>query len=184
MKWYYLFGKNVEAFINDLILYQKFTAEIIEEKGKEMTTQEKIKKLEKELAELKAECNKEYEIEYDARGVCAINLYKITKDYCIRDTATQGGRYRKSKEEAVRALKTQTRMMRLGALIEDCGGSKEFKEGEENYFLYYINCDKRYGYGHTYNSSCPERIYASKETIEKVVDILNSGRYKLDLPVL
>jgi len=188
----YLFGKTVEVEQikgsrryrlkdgSDWVIYKRFIAEIIEEKENQMTTQDKIKQLEKELAELKAECNKEYKIEYKSGYTYFVDLYSVGSKCGIYNKPAKYGKYRKSKEEAVRALKMQTRLMRLGALIEDCGGSKEFKEGEANYFIYYINCDKKYGYGHTYNSSCLEKIYASKETIEKVVDILNSGKYQLD----
>ena len=146
-----------------------------------MTTQDKIERLEKELAELKAECSKEYRIEYKSGYTYFVDTCSVVSSCDIYNKPTKYGKYRKSKKEAERALKTQTRLMRLGALIEECGGSKEFKDGEANYFLYYVNWDKKYGYGHTYTLYCPERIYTSKETIEKVVDILNSGRYKLDV---
>jgi hypothetical protein len=147
-----------------------------------MTIQEQIEKIERELAELKAECSKEYKIEYSPKDsyIVYASYIEYNDNYASKEFM-EHGRFRRSEEEAKRAFDTQTRMMRLGALIENCGGSKEFVEGEENYYLYYNYEDKKFDYTYTIAVSSPERIYAARDVAKKAVDTLNSGRYKLEV---
>ena len=145
-----------------------------------MKIQEKIKQLEKELAELKAECDKAYEIEYTPGETYFIDTYEVVGGYIGNsERLNKHGRYRLTKEGAESALKLQQRIMRLHALAEDLGGLKEFVEGERNYFVHYLNDRWELDYHSvTYN---PGMVYVTEICANQILELLNSGEYKLEV---
>ena len=146
--------------------------------------QKDIEELRAKLEDLEAktkECN-ELALEYiDGKTFLVLDTYILTKMDVEATKYLNYGRYRKSKDEAERALKAQTRQMRLGALVEYCGGSKEFVKGEENWYIRYDYDNEIFHTDFFIVLYDPEKIYATKEVMQKVVDILNSDKYSLDV---
>ena len=98
------------------------------------------------------------------------------------DILNKLGDIRTNPESAWVSARRNIRANRLEALAHSIGGAYEFEFNIENYYVY-VN-----GVGvfkTTYSQSYlePEKIYMTKETAEKVCEILNSGRYKLNVDV-
>jgi len=146
-----------------------------------MILEEKIKQLEKELAELKAECDRDYEIEYTPGETYHIDGYEIDTGYYIGNSErlNKHGRCRHTKEGAESALKLQQEMMRLHALVEDLGGLKKYVSGVCNYFVYksgkkwYTDCVR--------TSRHPGMVYMDEACANQVCDLLERGKYKLEV---
>ena len=70
------------------------------------------------------------------------------------------------------------RSLRISMLASCHGGLKEFVEGEENWYLYFYNET----YIGDYSKYCffPERVYMTKQVMNQVCELLNSGAYSLD----
>ena len=146
-----------------------------------MTIQEKIAKLEKELAELKKECTGEYKIKYKQGDTFLIHESYITSSAKGSDNKlTNHGRYRHTREGAEDALKLQQKVMRLHALAEDLGALKEFVYGEKNWIITYNHDIKKYGYISAPYEHEPEKVYMTEEGAEKICELLNSGKYSLE----
>ena len=152
---------------------------------------EKAKEQIKELDEKEAELNKEYVIEIPEQGLYLINegtmLEEYTREYldCEGwniDILNKLGDIRTNPESAWVSARRNIRANRLEALAHSIGGAYEFEFGEGNY---YVVVDEDYTFD-AWISSCylePEKIYMTKETAEKVCEILNSGSYKLNIDV-
>ena len=89
---------------------------------------------------------------------------------------------RTNPESAWVSARRNIRANRLEALAHSIGGAYEFEFGEENY---YMSVDSG-GIFHISTSSYylePEKIYMTGDTAQQVCEILNSGRYKLNVAV-
>lgn len=152
---------------------------------------EKAKEQIKELDEKEAELNKEYVLEIPEQGLYLINegtmLEEYTREYldCEGwniDILNKLGDIRTNPESAWVSTRRNIRANRLEALAHSIGGAYEFEFGEDNYFIY-VREDGTFAIGDVDIILEPEKIYMTKETAEKVCEILNSGRYKLNVDV-
>ena len=156
--------------------------------------QEGINKVRAQLKELdgkEAELNKEYVIEIPEQGLYLINKGTELEMYTQEDLECEGwniplinklGDIRTNPESAWVSARRNIRANRLEALAHSIGGAYEFEFGENNYYVYVGGVGV---FKTTYSQSYlePEKIYMTKETAEKVCEILNSGRYKLNVDV-
>lgn len=152
---------------------------------------EKAKEQIKEFDEKEAELNKEYMIEIPEQGLYLINEGTMLEEYTREYLECEGwnidilnklGDIRTNPESAWVSARRNIRANRLEALAHSIGGAYEFEFDTANY---YMMVDSG-GIFHIAISSCylePEKIYMTKDTAEKVCEILNSGRYKLDVEV-
>ena len=152
---------------------------------------EQIEKLEKKLAKLKAEANKpnKYEIEYEAGSTFFVGSYNsiIGEITGFSDDGYTSGRYRKTLKFADEHLKTQTEMMRLGALVEAVTIEMNMEDwvadwSDDSQLKYYVDCDCK---GNEYYSDCwwtlktTGVIYMPEEVAIRVCEILNNKEYEL-----
>ena len=152
---------------------------------------EKAKEQIKELDEKEAELNKEYVIEIPEQGLYLINegtmLEEYTREYleCEGwniDILNQLGDIRTNPESAWVSARRNIRANRLEALAHSIGGAYEFEFGEENYYVV-VDAEGVFIMDWMDEILEPEKIYMTKYTAEKVCEILNSGRYKLNVDV-
>ena len=145
----------------------------------------------KELDEKEAELNKEYVIKIPEQGLYLINEGTMLEEYTQEDLECEGwnvplinklGDIRTNPESAWVSARRNIRANRLEALAHSIGGAYEFEFGGRNYYVYVD--DFGIFFKHCTPSTLePEKIYMTKETAEKVCEILNSGRYKLNVDV-
>lgn len=146
----------------------------------EMTTEQKIAKLEQELAELKAERSKSKKFAFDYERNTTWFIGEIYIEGSYNGTSTEyleHGRYRKTEKGAELSLARNKRGNRLEALVEYLGGLKEFAEGEDNYYIRFYADDwlvesSKYRYN-------PCQAYMKEEIAIKVCEMLNNGEYEL-----
>ena len=153
---------------------------------------ERAKEQIKELDEKEAELNKEYVIEIPEQGLYLINegtmLEEYTREYldCEGwniDILNKLGDIRTNPESAWVSARRNIRANRLEALAHSIGGAYEFEFGEDNYFIYVME-DGTFAVGDVDVILEPEKIYMTRDTAEKVCEIFNSGRYKLNIDVV
>ena len=156
---------------------------------------EKAKEQIKELDEKEAELTKEYVIEIPEQGLYLINEGTELEMYSQEDLECEGwnvplinklGDIRTNPESAWVSARRNIRANRLEALAHSIGGAYEFEFGEDNYYVYveqvadgslrFILSSVMFGFE-------PEKIYMTRDTAEKVCEILNSGSYKLNVDV-
>lgn len=152
---------------------------------------EKAKEQIKELDEKEAELNKEYVIEIPEQGLYLINEGTILEEYTQEYLECEGwnidilnklGDIRTNPESAWVSARRNIRANRLEALAHSIGGAYEFEFGENNYYVYVGGVGVfMTAYIQAYLE--PEKIYMTRDTAEKVCEILNSGRYKLNVDV-
>ena len=152
---------------------------------------EKAKEQIKELDEKEAKLNKEYVIEIPEQGLYLINEGTMLEEYTQEYLDCEGwnidilnklGDIRTDSESAWVSARRNIRANRLEALAHSIGGAYEFEFGEENY---YVVVDEDYTF-EACISACylePEKIYMTNDTAQQVCEILNSGRYKLNVDV-
>ena len=152
---------------------------------------EKAKEQIKELDEKEEELNKEYMIEIPKQGLYLINEGTMLEEYTQEYLDCEGwnidilnklGDIRTNPESAWVSARRNIRANRLEALAHSIGGAYEFEFGEGNY---YVVVDED-GTFDACISSCylePEKIYMTNDTAQQVCEILNSGRYKLNVDV-
>ena len=152
---------------------------------------EKAKEQIKELEEKEEELNKEYVIEIPEQGLYLINEGTMLEEYTQEYLDCEGwnidilnklGDIRTNPESAWVSARRNIRANRLEALAHSIGGAYEFEFGEGNY---YVVVDEDYTF-EACISSCylePEKIYMTNDTAQQVCEILNSGRYKLNVDV-
>ena len=152
---------------------------------------EKAKEQIKAFDEKEAELVKEYVIEIPEQGLYLINEGTELKEYSQEELDEYNwnisllkklGDIRTDSESAWVSARRNIRANRLEALVHSIGGAYEFEFGEDNY---YIAIDAE-GVFIKYRVSGllePEKIYMTRDTAEKVCEILNSGRYKLNVDV-
>ena len=175
--------KNREYTREELEAFLK-QSELLVEKAKEQ-----IKELdEKEAQEAELDAEAGVDVPDDYVYVLADNddlqIHTIGEDICFEcaEDLSRLGLIRNTAESAWVSARRNIRANRLEALAHSIGGAYEFEFGEENY---YVVVDED-GTFDVCISSCylePEKIYMTKETAEKVCEILNSGRYKLNVDV-
>lgn len=152
---------------------------------------EKAKEQIKEFDEKEAELNKEYVIEIPEQGLYLINEGTWLEEYTQEDLECEGwnvplinklGDIRTNPESAWVSARRNIRANRLEALTHSIGGAYEFEFGEENYYIV-IDAEGEFSMDWMDEILEPEKIYMTKETAEQVCEILNSGRYKLNVDV-
>ena len=152
---------------------------------------ERAKEQIKELDEKEEELNKEYVIEIPEQGLYLINEGTMLEEYIREYLDCEGwntdilnklGDIRTNPESAWVSARRNIRANRLEALAHSIGGAYEFEFGEENYYVV-IDTEGDFSMDWMDEILEPEKIYMTKETAEKVCEILNSGRYKLNVDV-
>ena len=113
-----------------------------------------------------------------------LQIHTIGEDICFEcaEDLSRLGLIRNTAESAWVSARRNIRANRLEALAHSIGGAYEFEFDTANYYMM-VNSG---GIFHISISACylePEKIYMTKETAEKVCEILNSGRYKLNVDV-
>ena len=159
-------------------------SELLVEKAKEQ-----IKELdEKEAQEAELDAEAGVDVQEDYVYVLADNdnlqIHIIGEDICFEcgEELSRLGLIRADSESAWVSARRNIRANRLEALAHSIGGAYEFEFGEGNY---YVVVDEE-GTFEACISSCylePEKIYMTNDTAQQVCDILNSGRYKLNVDV-
>ena len=159
-------------------------SELLVEKAKEQ-----IKELdEKEAQEAELDAEAGVDVPDDYVYVLADNdnlqIHTIGEDICFEcaEDLSRLGLIRNTAESAWVSARRNIRANRLEALAHMIGGAYEFEFGNRNY---YISVDEE-GYFCTSwleDNLEPEKIYMTRDTAEKVCDILNSGTYKLNIDV-
>ena len=113
-----------------------------------------------------------------------LQIHTIGEDICYEcaEDLSRLGLIRTDSESAWVSARRNIRANRLEALAHSIGGAYEFEFGEGNY---YVVVDEDYTF-EACISSCylePEKIYMTNDTAQQVCEILNSGRYKLNVDV-
>lgn len=175
--------KNREYTREELESFLK-QSELLIERAKEQ-----IKELdEKEAQEAELDAEAGVDVPDDYVYVLADNdnlqIHIIGEDICFEcaEDLSRLGLIRNTAESAWVSARRNIRANRLEALAHSIGGAYEFEFNIENYYVYVD------GVG-VFNTSCcqsylePEKIYMTRDTAEKVCEILNSGRYKLNVDV-
>ena len=70
------------------------------------------------------------------------------------------------------------RVLRLEALVNECGGIKEFRYGDDNYYL--NRKHDKWGVIYVEINYSPEKVYMDEDTAVRVCEILNTGEYKIE----
>ena len=152
---------------------------------------EKAKEQIKELEEKEEGLNKEYVIEIPEQGLYLINEGTMLEEYTQEYLDCEGwnidilnklGDIRTNPESAWVSARRNIRANRLEALAHSIGGAYEFEFGEENYYII-VTAEGDFSMDWMDEILEPEKIYMTKKTAEKVCEILNSGRYKLNVDV-
>jgi len=99
----------------------------------------------------------------------------------LNENLAKYGHIRKTKTGAKQALKLKTKVMRLHALAEQLDGLKEFKTGESNYSILFDNDKKEWYVNIFIRIQNPTTVYMTEECAEKICDMLNSGRFELEI---
>ena len=155
--------------------------------------QEEINKVRtklKELDEKEVELNKEYVIEIPEDYVYVLlehndlQIHYMEEDITVdsAECLNELGLIRTDSESAWVSARRNIRANRLEALAHSIGGAYEFEFGENNYYVYVLK-DGTFGVQDIDAILEPEKIYMTRDTAEKVCEILNSGSYKLNIEV-
>jgi hypothetical protein len=113
-----------------------------------------------------------------------LQIHNIGEDICYEcaEDLSRLGLIRDTAYSAYVSARRNIRGNRLEALAHSIGGAYEFEFGEENYCIV-INAEGDFSVDWMDKILEPEKIYMTKETADKVMEILNSGTYKLNLDV-
>ena len=113
-----------------------------------------------------------------------LQIHTIGEDICYEcaEDLSRLGLVRNTAESAWVSARRNIRANRLEALAHSIGGAYEFEFGEDNYYIYVWE-DGTFALSEVGLILEPEKIYMTKETAEKVCEILNSGTYKLNIDV-
>lgn len=133
----------------------------------------------------KVEEVKEYIIEYPetsftwaegdiVNGNYPFDAYDLTKWADL-------GEVRATEEQAEEAIRRNIRGNRLEALAHSIGGVYEFSSDKKNFFIYFDSETLEANFEWVSSTCSAETVYMSYETACKVVEILNSGTYKLNI---
>ena len=113
-----------------------------------------------------------------------LQIHNLGEDICYEcaEDLSRLGLIRDTAYSAYVSVRRNIRANRLEALAHSIGGAYEFEFGEDNYYIFV----RDNGTFEVASLSCwfePEKIYMTKETAEQICEILNSGKYKLNLDV-
>ena len=113
-----------------------------------------------------------------------LQIHTIGEDICFNcaEDLSRLGLIRDTAYSAYVSARRNIRGNRLEALVHSIGGAYEFEFDVGNYYIV-ANSDGRFDTGVSFTYLEPEKIYMTKETAEQVCEILNSGKYKLNLDV-
>ena len=113
-----------------------------------------------------------------------LQIHTIGEDICFEcaEDLSRLGLIRTDSESAWVSARRNIRANRLEALAHSIGGAYEFEFGEDNYFIY-VTEDGTFAIGDVNVILEPGKIYMTEKTAEQVCEILNSGRYKLNVDV-
>lgn len=159
-------------------------SELLVEKAKEQ-----IKELDEKGAQ-EAELDPEAGIEvpddyvYVLLETNDLQIHTIGEDICYEcaEDLSRLGLIRTDSESAWVSARRNIRANRLEALAHSIGGAYEFEFGEDNCYIV-IDAEGVFIIDWMNKILEPEKIYMTKETAEQVCEILNSGRYKLNVDV-
>ena len=159
-------------------------SEFLVEKAKEQIKE--LDEKEAQEAELDAEAGVEVPEDYVYVLLETNNLqiHTIGEDICYEcaEDLSRLGLIRTNPESAWVSARRNIRANRLEALAHMIGGAYEFEFRKDNYYIY-VREDGTFAVGDVYIILEPEKIYMTKNTAEKVCEILNSGSYKLNIDV-
>lgn len=150
-----------------------------------------IKELDMEVSEDKAKEVEEYVIELPEQGLYLHQEGTVLEEYTLDALETEGwninilnklGDIRTNPDSAWVSARRNIRANRLEALAHSIGGAYEFEFGVDNWYAV-VDAKGQWGEGRTSAVLEPEKIYMTRDTAEKVCEILNSGRYKLNVDV-
>lgn len=113
-----------------------------------------------------------------------LQIHTIGYDICFdcAEGLSRLGLIRNTAESAWVSARRNIRANRLEALAHMIGGAYEFEFGEDNYYVI-IDAEGVFNMDWMDEILEPEKIYMTKGTAERVCEILNSGRYKLNVDV-
>lgn len=115
-----------------------------------------------------------------------LQIHNIGEDICYEcaEDLSRLGLIRDTAYSAYVSARRNIRANRLEALAHSIGGAYEFEFDMDkgNYYIY-VREDGTFNTARANHWFEPEKIYMTKETAEKVCEILNSGKYKLNLDV-
>lgn len=159
-------------------------SELLVEKAKEQ-----IKELDEKEAQ-EAELDPEAGVEvpddyvYVLLETNDLQIHTIGEDICYEcaEDLSRLGLIRTDSESAWVSARRNIRANRLEALAHSIGGAYEFEFGEDNCYIA-IDAEGVFIIDWMTKILEPEKIYMTKETAEQVCEILNSGRYKLNVDV-
>ena len=133
----------------------------------------------------KVEEVKEYKIEYPEQGFTWAegNIIRANYPFSITDIEKwkECGEVRATEEQAEEAIRRNIRGNRLEALAHSIGGVYEFNPKRNNFFIVFDSKSGQAKVHYSMDICSAERVYMSEETACKVAEILNSGRYKLNI---
>ena len=114
-----------------------------------------------------------------------LQIHTIGEDICFgcAEDLSRLGLIRNTAESAWVSARRNIRANRLEALAHMIGGAYEFEIEGDNYFIF-LDTDGIFQYALAGDWLEPEKIYMTKDTAEQVCEILNSGRYKLNIDVV
>jgi len=129
---------------------------------------------------------KKFKLEYEDKnenfviGYLEIVKYdSFYRSFTDKESFAKFGRLRKTEEAAKQAFNLQTRVMRLHALAEQLGGLKEFKEGEDNYYI--CKTPDKYEVRSSNAIDGLTVVWMTKECAEKVCELLNNNEFNLEV---
>ena len=113
-----------------------------------------------------------------------LQIHTIGEDICFEcaEDLSRLGLIRTDSESAWVSARRNIRANRLEALAHSIGGAYEFEFGEMNCYIS-VNSKGEFTYRIVQSILEPEKIYMTEKTAEQVCEILNSGRYKLNVEV-
>lgn len=113
-----------------------------------------------------------------------LQIHNIGEDICYEcaEDLSRLGLIRTNPESAWVSARRNIRANRLEALAHSIGGAYEFEFDKPNFYVL-IGKDGKFTFSNTCTYLEPEKIYMTRDIAEKVCEILNSGRYKLNVDV-
>lgn len=133
---------------------------------------------------MEQEASKEYKIEYPlecctwAEGdIMAIFNTDFDKGFSWVDL----GEVRATAAQAEEAIRRNIRGNRLEALAHSIGGVYEYNSKRNNFFIVFDSKTLQAKVHYSMDTFSAEMVYMTAETAWKVVEILNSGTYKLNI---
>ena len=159
-------------------------SELLVEKAKEQIKELDDKEAQKAELDLTAGVDVPDDYVYVLADNDTLPIHNIGEDICFEcaEDLSRLGLIRNTAESAWVSARRNIRANRLEALAHMLGGAYEFEFGENNYYVY-VDGVNRFKHALTQYNLEPEKIYMTEKTAGQVCEILNSGRYKLNVDV-